>query len=163
MRDQLEPPEEDPGPEPTGTLRPLRPVVLFAWAAVGLVGGWGLHVVFDGWGRVPPMVAWVQPLALLLFSLILVYVAWATHRAVQVRREHLEPHHMVNRLVLARACALVAALVGAGYLGYGLSWVGDPAHLADQRMWRSFAAAGVCVIGTIAALWLERACRTPDQ
>lgn len=164
MRDQPEPPEEDPGPEPAGMLRPLPPVVLFAWAAVGLVAGWGLHVGYDSWGRVPPMVAWAQPLTLLLLALILGYVAWVTHRAVQVRRDRLlEPDHMVNRLVLARACALVAAFVGAGYLGYGLSWVGDPANLAEQRMWRSFAAAGACVIGAIAAVWLERACRTPDD
>ena len=32
----------------------------------------------------------------------------------------------MNRLVLARACALVGALVAAGYVGYAVSWLGDP-------------------------------------
>lgn len=163
MRDQPEPPEEEPGSEPAGTLRPLPPVVLVVWAAVGLVAGWALHVGYDRWGRVPPMVAWTQPAALLLLAAILSYVAWVTHRAVQVRRQRLEPHQMVNRLVLARACALVAAFVGAGYLGYGLSWIGDPAHMAEARMWRSFAAAAACAVGVGAAVALERACRSPDH
>ena len=37
----------------------------------------------------------------------------------------------MNRLVLARACALVGALVAGGYLGYALSWVGVDTELGD--------------------------------
>ena len=43
--------------------------------------------------------------------------------------------------MLARACALVGALVAGGYLGYALSWVGVSAELADQRVVRSLVAA----------------------
>ncbi len=57
-----------------------------------------------------------------------------------MRHERLEPHQAVNRLVLARACALVGALVAGGYLGYALSWLGVDAELARQRAWRSVAA-----------------------
>ncbi|QYJ03726.1 DUF3180 domain-containing protein [Nocardioides panacisoli] len=163
MRDQPEPPEEDPGPEPEGTLHPLPPVVIAGWAAAGLVGGWGLHVLADRFGMVAPMVAWAQPLGLLLLAALLGVTAYATHRTVQVERRRLETHQAVNRFVLARACALVTAFVGAGYAGYGLSWIGDPAALAEERMWRSFVAAGACVLGLVAALVLERACRVPDE
>ena len=46
-----------------------------------------------------------------------------------------QPHQAVNRLVLAKACALAGALVAGGYLGYALSWVGlTDAELAQQRM-----------------------------
>ena len=46
-----------------------------------------------------------------------------------------EPHHAVNRLVLAKSCALAGALVAGGYLGYALSWLGlTDAELAQQRM-----------------------------
>ncbi len=160
MRDLPEPPEDDPHQDdPTGSMRPTPPGPLVGLAAVGALGGWGLHAVYVRSGAVPPTVAWAQPLTLLLLTAILCYTAWATYRSVHVRRERLEPHHAVNRLVLARACAIVAALVGGGYLGYGLSWVGDPAQLADERMWRSFAAAAACAAGTVAALLLERACR----
>jgi hypothetical protein len=65
----------------------------------------------------------------------------------------------VNRLVLARACAFVGALVLGGYLGYALSWVGDEAELADERIWRSGAASLAGLLIVITALLLERACR----
>jgi hypothetical protein len=174
VRDQPEPPDA-PGDEPDGpdghdghgrpdrpgpgSLRPTSPGPLVGLAAVGLVGGWALHHLYDRFGGTPPVVAWAQPLTLLLLAAILGYTAWATWRSVQVRRERLEPHQAVNRLVLARACGIVAALVGGGYLGYGLSWVGDPARLADERMWRSFLASAACALGVVAAVLLERACR----
>ena len=79
------------------------------------------------------------------------------HRARAHQR--LEPHRAVNRLVLARACALVGALVAGGYVGYAVSWLGDDAELADQRVLRSAVAglAGVAIVVT--AMLLERACR----
>jgi MFS family permease len=159
--DQVLPPAEDPaGPEePQGSLRPTPPGVIVGWALAGLVLGWALHPVSDRMGRVPPLVTWGQPLALVLLAAILGYVAWATWRTVHVRRDRLLPHQAVNRLVLARACALVAALVAGGYLGYGLSWIGDSAEMADQRLWRSIAAAAAGLLGLAAALLLERACR----
>ena len=78
---------------------------------------------------------------------------------MHVHHQRLEPHQAVNRLVLARACALVGALVAGGYFGYALSWVGVDTELGDQRMWRSVVAglAGVAIV--ITALLLERACR----
>lgn len=163
MRDQPEPPEEGPGPAREGALRPLSPVVLAGWGAVGLVCGWAVHVLADRFGFVPPMVAWSQPLGLWLLVAVLGPIAWSTHRTVHRERRRLESDQAVNRLVLARACALVMALVGAGYLGYGASWVGDPAALADERMWRSFLATGACAAALVSALLLERACRVPDD
>ena len=160
MRDEPEPPGDGvDDEEPQGSLRPTPPGVIVGWGLAGLVLGWALHPVSDGLGRVPPLVTWGQPLALLLLAAILLYVAWATWRTVHVRREQLLPHQAVNRLVLARASALVAALVAGGYLGYGLSWLGDPAEMADDRMWRSVAAAAAGALGVAAALLLERACR----
>jgi MFS family permease len=159
--DQVAPPGDDPvePEEPQGNLRPTQPGVIVGWAVAGLVLGWALHPVSDRMGRVPPLVTWGQPLALVLLAAILAYVAWSTWRTVHVRRERLLPHQAVNRLVLARACALVAALVAGGYLGYGLSWIGDSAEMADERLWRSVAGAASGVLGVVAALLLERACR----
>lgn len=164
MRDQPEPEDEDDGPERTeGSLRPTAPGVVVGWALTGLVLGWALHPVSDRLDRVPPLVTWTQPLALLLLASILGYAAWATWRTVHVRGERLLPHQAVNRLVLARASALAAALVGGGYLGYGLSWLGDIAEMADDRLWRSLLAALAAGSGVAAALLLERACRISNK
>jgi hypothetical protein len=163
VRDEPEPPPEDDGTDelPEGRLRPTPPHVVVGWALFGLVLGWALHPVSERLGRVPPLVTWAQPLALLLLAAILGYVAWATWRTVHVRREPLLSHQAVNRLVLARACALVIALVGGGYLGYGLSWV--KAEADNGRMWPSLVAALTGALGVLAALLLERACRVRNN
>ena len=105
------------------------------------------------------MVTWLQVLALFLVAAILAATAWATWRTLHVRGQRMEPHRAVNRLVLAKACALVGALAAGGYAGYALSWVGMGAELADQRMLRSGVAALGGLLTCGAALLLERACR----
>lgn len=75
------------------------------------------------------------------------------------RPDLLLPHQAVNRLVLARACAIVGSLMLGGYLGYALSWVGNAAELADDRVLRSGAASIGGLLVVVAALLLERACR----
>lgn len=149
------PPEEQAG----GSLRPTAPAVVAAWAVAGLALGWLLHPLSERLGRTPPLVTWAQPLALVLVAAILGATAHATWRSVHVHRERLPPHQAVNRLVLARACAFVAALVGGGYLGYGLSWIGSEAELADDRLLRSVVAALAGLAAVVMALLLERACR----
>lgn len=154
-----EPPEE----QPAGRLRPTSAAVLSLWGGVGLVGGWLLRPAADALGGTAPLVSWTQPLALLLVAAVLAGTARLTWRAVHVRHERLEPHRAVNRLVLARACALVGALVAGGYGGYAVSWLGIGTELVGERVWRSLAAAvaGVAVVAT--ALLLERACRVPSD
>ena len=106
----------------------------------------------------------MQPAALLLLAVAVGITAWQTWRAVQVRRERLEPHRAVNRLVLGRAAALVGALVAGGYAGYAVSWVGDrtpswPASGCSDRPSRGSPAIAIVVAG----LLLERACRVQKR
>jgi hypothetical protein len=138
-------------------------VVLAAWAVVGLAGGWLVHPIAERVLGTAPIVSWVQSLALVLVAAILGGTAHATWRTVQVRHQRLQSHQAVNRLVLARACALVGALAAGGYLGYGLSWLGSEAELADQRLVRSLVAAVGSVLIVVTALLLERACRVRDD
>jgi hypothetical protein len=148
------------GEEPSGgRIRPTSAATLTAWAVVGLVGGWLLHPLAIRVRGSAPIVTWAQPLALVLVAAILGATAYLTWRTMHVHHQRLEPHRAVNRLVLARACALVGALVAGGYAGYALSWVGVDSDLASQRLWRSAVAAlaGVGIVAT--SIVLERACR----
>ncbi|TYL54848.1 DUF3180 domain-containing protein [Nocardioides sp. BGMRC 2183] len=154
--------EDDPAPHP-GALRPTPPTTLVGWGVVGLVLGLALRPVCERLGLTPPLISWAQPLALVLLAAILGYTAWATYRSLQVRHERLQPHQAVNRFVLARACAMVAALVAGGYLGYGLSWIGNPAELADERQLRCWIAGVAGLLAAAAAVALERACRVRDD
>lgn len=133
--------------------------MLAVWAIVGLVGGWLVHPGTERLGGTAPLISWVQPLALLLVAGILGFTAYSTRRIVRQRPDLLLPHQAVNRLVLARACAYVGALALGGYLGYALSWAGNEAELADDRIWRSGVASFAALLNVVAALRLERACR----
>jgi hypothetical protein len=150
----------DEPPEPRGRLRPTSPAALTACAVAGLVIGWGSHPLLVRLVDRPPLVSWTQALALVLVAGIMAFLARQTWQTVQVRGERLEPQQAVNRLVLARACALGGTLVAAGYLGYAVSWLGDASQYADRWILR----AGVAALGaagvSVASLVLERACRT---
>lgn len=152
-------PDDEP-PEPRGTLRPTSAGSLTACAVAGLVVGWGLHPVMNRLAGRPPLISWAQALALVLVAAIMAFLAWQTWQTVQVRGERLEPHRAVNRLVLARACALGGAVVTGGYVGYAVSWLGDASQLADRWIVRSVVAAAGAAGVMLASLVLERACRT---
>jgi hypothetical protein len=159
VRDPDRPPEPDEDDEPAGNLAPTHPGAVTVWGVVGLVGGWLAHPLSEAVNGTALVVSWVQPGALLLLAAAVGVTAWQTWRAVQVRRERLEPHRAVNRLVLGRAAAYVGALVAGGYAGYAVSWVGSEAELAGQRMVRSALAALCGLLIVLAGLLLERACR----
>ena len=156
-------PDDDEPPEPEGSLRPLSYAVVTIWAVVGLVLGWLWKPVAERLTDTAPVVSWAQPAALWLVAGVMWITWWQTYRAVQVRHERLEPHRAVNRLVLARAGALVGALVAGGYAGYAVSWIGDPAELAGQRILRSLVAVAAGVLIVVGALLLERACRVQKR
>ena len=141
------------GDPPPGRLRTTDPRLLVALALVGLVAGGGLRLLAVQIGVTAPRTTWVQVGVLVLVAAVLGSVASAT------RRERPAPHHAVNRLVLAKSCALVAALMAGGYLGTALSWVGIEAETAGSRILMGLLAAATAAVAVAAALALERACR----
>lgn len=151
--------KDDDPPEPRGRLHPTSARALTICLVAGLALGWALHPLGDAVAGRPPLVSWAQALALVLVAAIMGFLAWHTWQTVHVRRERLEPHQAVNRLVLARACALGGAFVGAGYVGYAVSWLGDQSQYADRWMLRAVVAAAGAAGVTLASLALERACR----
>ncbi|NYE36839.1 small-conductance mechanosensitive channel [Nocardioides cavernae] len=152
-------PADDDPPEPRGRLHPTSPRAITACLVAGLAVGWAIHPLGEAVTGRPPLVSWVQALALVLVAAIMAFLAWSTWQTVHVRRERLEPQQAVNRLVLARACMLAGAFVSAGYVGYAVSWLGDASQHADRWVVRAVVAAAGAAGVTLASLALERACR----
>lgn len=158
---------ERPTPERRLTTTPWS--MLVGLALTGLVLGWLVRPAATALDAVAPRVSWTQPVTLYLVALILGLVAWSTRAALRppppgtLPRRPLLPHQAVNRLVLAKSCALAFALVGGFYLGYALTWVGLESELAGERAWRSLVAAGGAVASVTCSLLLERACRTGES
>lgn len=151
-------------PEPReGHLRPLSGPVLAIATVIGLVSGWLLRPIMVRVTGSAPFVTWVQALALVFVAAVLAYVAWQTWQTIQVQRRRLDTTQAVNRLVLARASAIVGALVAGGYAGYGVTWLGDPSELAGERLLRCAVAAVGGALVMVASLVLERACRVPSD
>ncbi len=148
------------GPEePQGRLRPVSAAQITALALVGLVLGRLAHPVLQSWRGVAPVVTWLPTLLFGFVAAILVVATVGTRRAQRGVRPRPDPQHMVNRFVLARATAMVGAVVAGAYAGYAVSWLGLEAELASQRALRSAAAAVSASLMVAAALLLERACR----
>jgi high-affinity Fe2+/Pb2+ permease len=142
-------------------VRTTSAAAVAGFAVVGLVLGWLLRPVSVEINGTAPTVSWLPAVTLLFVALIMGWLAWSTFRTVHRRRGHLEPHHAVNRLVLAKACTLGGALVAGAYAGYAISWVGlTEALLARERMLHAALAALAGVALVVGALLLERACRT---
>ena len=151
--------QHDAAPPSRGRLGHTSPGAVTVALVIGLIGGWLVRRVAAYLGTTAPLVSWSQALVLFLGAAILAATAWHTGRALDGRQPRPEPHRLVNRLVLARACALAGALVAGGYLGYALSWLGDAAELAGQRAGRAGLAGVGGLLVLAMALWLERSCR----
>jgi uncharacterized membrane protein len=167
-RDPLLPgPEDDEPPEEPDVERRLRPTptgLLAVAAVVGIAAGWLLHRVSVDVRGTAPTVGWPTVVALFFLALVLGGVAWSTHRTLHRRQQRMEAHHAVNRLVLAKSCAVAGALLAGGYLGYAISWLNvRDSELATQRLVQSLLAAAAGALVVTAALLLERACRVGDS
>ncbi len=115
-----------------------------------------VSIELDG---VAPRVGWISVLVLYFLAAILGYVAFSTYRTIHTHQRRLRANEAVNRLVLAKACAIAGAVLAGGYFGYALSWVGEDSSLAGERLGRSLLAGLAGVLIVIGSLALERACR----
>lgn len=153
-----EEPDQEP-PEPEGHIRTTGPGVLIGFGVAGLVLGWLLRTVTLATQGTSPRVGWLPVGALFFVAVIIGSVAWSTYSALQRRHERIEPHRAVNRLVLAKSCAMVGALLAGGYVGYAVGWVGSASELAGLQIAQALLAALASVLIVAGSLGLERACR----
>lgn len=155
--------ERESSPEQPPGLGPVSAGAMTGFGVVGLIVGWSMHRIGDHfWGHAP-LVTWSQVLAPYVASAVLGVVAWITWGQVQGRRSRpparLDFQSAVNRLVLARACALIGALIAGGYLGYAMSWLWIQGDYALSPAVRSAITGIGGIIMMLTALGLQRACR----
>ncbi|MGI8702620.1 MAG: DUF3180 domain-containing protein [Nocardioidaceae bacterium] len=151
-------------PPPPGTVRPTRLSPLVAVLVLGAALGYAFAVLSEKAFDSAPRVEWIAVAALLIVGGMLLVLARSTYRTLHVERRAVDVHRTSNLLVLARASAIVGALVTGGYLGFGLHFV---AHLdiplLHQQAVRSAAASLAGVLIVVSGLLLERACRVPTD
>lgn len=125
------------------------------------VGGWALAAVFYGDLVTLPRAAPITAGVIALFELGLARVV---SRAVRGEREGppMHPLQVARAAALAKASSSAAALLTGFYGGFFL-WVVRRTELRAARhdAWVSGWSALACLLLLVAALLLERACRTP--
>ena len=144
--------------------KPTSALLVAVLLAAGVVGGRltpPLIVRLDG---TPPRLGWIAPLMLLAGAVVVGMFAWSTFQTLHRRHDRMTSDHAIRMLALAKACAIVGALVGGYYGGYALAFLDAlDATLGRERFVRGLAAAIASLLLMIAALLLERACRLPDD
>ncbi len=159
-------PEKSTPPPGPGRIRPVSAALISGAVVVGLILGWLIRPVWESTDHIVPLVGWRQPLVLAFMAALIGFTAWSTWRTVAEQKEPLPAHQGVNRLVLAKTCAVLGAFAAGAYAGHALSWIGIAPDLSSPRIIRPMVAclcaAAVCVAG----LLLEQACRSridPDD
>lgn len=149
-------------PPPQGTIGPTRLTVLFVVITLSGLLGYAWASIVEQLNHTAPRVEWVAVAAPWLIAAMLGLLAGSTYKTIHRDRRRMASRQAMNLLVLAKASALVGAVLAGGYLGFGLNFVDRlDIPLPRDRAVRSLVAAGGGLAMTFCALLLERACRVP--
>lgn len=145
-----------------GTVGPTRIRALIALFFVGGVLGYAFARTTIALNGIAPQVQWSSVIVLLAAAAIVLVLANATYRTLHRDRRRMDVHRAVRFLLLAKASALVGAIVAGGYLGFAVEFVDQlDVQLPQERVVRSVSAAIAAVLLVVGGLLLERACRVP--
>lgn len=147
-----------------GTVGPTRLRALLALFLVGGVLGYAfvrLAIAIHGYA---PQIQWSSTIGLLVAASIVLVLANSTYRTLHRERRRMDAHRAVRFLLLAKASALVGAIVAGAYLGFAVNFVNQlDVHLPQERVIRSVCAAIAATVLAVGGLLLERACRIPKD
>ncbi len=147
-----------------GTVRPTRIRTLIALFLVGGVLGYAFARISIAVNGTAPQIQWGSVVVLLAAAAIVLVLANSTYRTLHRDRRRIDVHRAVRFLLLAKASALVGAIVAGGYLGFALEFVDQlDIRLPQERVVRSVSAAVAAVLLVVGGLLLERACRVPKD
>lgn len=150
-------------------MKQLRVGVLVGIAVVAGVLAWGVARMWSAFGTLPSVPV-AAPIVLAVIAAALFATAFSLRSRLRAQREREPDAKGVDPLVAARAVvfgqasALVAALVSGLYGGVGVYLLGqlEVPPRRDQAVYAGLAVvAGVAVV--VAALFLERVCKLPDD
>lgn len=144
-----------------GRVRPTSAGLLAAYFAAFVLGGWLVRFSAIHWSFAEPRVGWPAVGVIAFLAAVVAGAAVQTARLLRSGR-HLEPHRAVNRLALAKTCAILGAAAGGGYLGYAIAHIGVGGSNAHAQLLHSALAALSGVALMVAGLRLEHACRVDD-
>jgi hypothetical protein len=151
------------GPE-QGTVGPTRGRALVALFFVGGVLGYAFVRISIAVHGYAPQIQWTSVVVLLAAAALILGLANSTYRTLHRERRWIDPGRAVRFLLLAKASALVGAIVAGGYLGFAVNFVNQlDVHLPQERVIRSVCASLAAVLLVLGGLLLERACRVPKS
>lgn len=154
-------PEHGPGPPPL-TLTPWRMLV-----TAFLVGGvlvWFVTDLIGRSGATPPGVPPAAPLLLALAAIVVAVLGRRMRQRVHVERRRVNAFEAVRLLVLGKSAALGGAVLVGGYLAYALIHLPrfEAAAPRERVIWSLVAVVSSFGL-VLAGLFLERACKRPDD
>lgn len=124
--------------------------------------GWSGVAIIEATGGTAPRAPWSAAAGLAFFAALLFAGAWYMYDRLQRKQRSVEPLLAVRLLVLAKASALVGALVGGAYVGFALHFVAEYGTSSGRdRVVLGLLAAGAGLLVAVGGLLLERACKVP--
>ncbi|KUH37868.1 MULTISPECIES: DUF3180 domain-containing protein [Streptomyces] len=150
-------------------MKQLRVKVLAGLFVVAGVLSWGGARLWDALGTLPS-VPLAAPIVLGAIAAVLAATALSLRARLKAQRERrpgakgVEPLMAARAVVFGQSSALVTAVVSGMYGGVGVFLLGslDVPARRDQAIYAGSAVvAGIAVI--VAALFLERVCRLPED
>jgi hypothetical protein len=143
---------------------PTRIRSLLALFLAGGVLGFAFERIYVAANGVAPQIQWSSVVVLLAAAAIVLIMANSTYRTLHRDRRAVDVHRAVRFLLIAKASALVGAIVAGAYLGFALHFVNQlDVPLPQTRVIRSVCASIAAILLVVGGLLLERACRIPKD
>lgn len=139
---------------------PLR--LLVGLLLLGGALGWSGVALFEALGQTVDRAPWSAAGGLAFFAALLLTGAWFMYDRVHRKHRPVDGVTAVRLLALAKASALVGALVAGVYAGVAIRFLPQFGMPDDRdRVVRAAVTAVAAVAVVVGALLLERACKVP--
>lgn len=147
-------------------MTPTRPTLLLVLALLAAAIGWSCTGLVSTVAGATLPVPWSAAATLTVFAIaIFIWGLLARPRLTgQKGTRPMSPFVAARTAVLAMAASRTGAIVGGFYLGVLVAFLSDLAtQIVQERSWAAGAAVVAAFLLVLAALWLERMCRIPQQ